>query len=494
MRFKNLLITKLALLLVGSGLAFVMYTPEAFASAAFARQTGMSCTHCHTVRGPSQTAIGKMFFIQGYRLQSLWGEITHGDRWTFGTGREGGSFWLAETPTIYLWWRTRTIPWTMQSGDAFPEEGQTSWATIPSRWALGLGGPIGDYVSIWNEEYFQPYTESFEVTVECDVDDIGGAGTSFECDGETGEHSWDATGGNGPEYPPADDPNGEGIGYHYRFSHVEVDELDVLFHKEVSWLPPSNVFGLSVTNRGNRMPNNRGGSSIAGGAGTGGSTENGSVQVVLYDGGSWYFNYAAYVGEDVSWKEHDNFLGIAYWPWRNNQRDLMFQLELVDANDAGVSRTRDPLGALNVDQNKNYSANLIVNYVMADVGPHTLDFEFYLGYGWEEYESANGKVEYTEIVFDPGIRYFYNRTFGFTFEPQLPAIKDEQKVQGKTYKYKNKFDWELETYYVLQPNCLWYFTIAKAGGGDYCPDCLTGPTSAPSTDGYRYSILFELNY
>jgi hypothetical protein len=493
MRFKNLLITKLALLLVGSGLAFMMYTPEAQAAAAFARQTGMSCTHCHTVRGPSQTAIGKMFFIQGYRLQSLWGEITHGDRWTFGTGREGGSFWLPETPTVYLWWRTRAIPWVMNTGEAFSDEEETSWATIPSRWALGLGGPVGDYVSIWNEEYFQPYTESFEVTVECDVDDIGGAGTSFECDGETGEHSWDSTGGNGPEYPPADDPNGEGIGYHYRFSHVEVDELDVLFHKEVSWLPPSNIFGLSISNRGRRVPNNRGGSAITSGVGPNVSAENGSVHLVMYDGGSWYFDFGVLPGNDVSWEERDYALGIYWWPWRNNQKDLAFDFYYQDVNDGNPARARDPLGALNVDQDKNQSLNLDINYIAADVGPHMLDFEIAFGYGWAEYQSTNGKVEYTRIAIDPGIRYFYNRTYGFQYTGSFPDIKDEQKVAGNTYKYKNKVTQDWEFFYALQPNCLWYFSASQEGGGDYCPSCLTGATE-PGPRGWNFSILFELNY
>lgn len=480
MRLTKLFKTKLALLavfLVGSGLAFVTHTPEAQAAAAFARQTGMSCTHCHTVRGPSQTAIGKMFFIQGYRMQSLWGEIRHGEPYAMGTGKEGGSFWLAESPTMYLWWRTRMIPWVKKSGDAFTDIQEKAYAALPSRWALGLGGPIGDYIGIWNEEYFQPYAERF---VGC-----SGASPNITCNRD--DHQWTSTGGNGPEYPPLN-----GVDYHYRFSHVEVDELDVQFQKEVGWLPPTNVVGMAVTNRGRRVPNSRGGSAITSAVGPGDSSSNGSVQLFGYNGEALLLNFTTTVGDDVSWEKRDYILTVYYWPWRNNQRDLSFDFWWTEANDAGPVVGNNPLGHANIDKGDNHSFNLRTNYVAADVGPHMLDFEINVGYGMSEMNSSDGKVEFTQFSIDPGIRYFYNRTYGFQLTPSLPNLIREQKVLGKTYKYKNKTTWSGEFWYAMQPNALWYFSWAQQGGGIYCPSC-TPATQAPPR-GMSYTILFELNY
>src|SRR4051812_4528061 len=58
--------------------------PAAEASGAFARQTGMSCFACHT-RPPSMTAIGKRFFLQGYRTPHVRETIEHGE-----PGSDGG--------------------------------------------------------------------------------------------------------------------------------------------------------------------------------------------------------------------------------------------------------------------------------------------------------------------------------------------------------------------------------------------------------------------
>jgi hypothetical protein len=469
---------------IGSMVFWASYAPEAQASAAFARQTGMSCTHCHTVRAPSMTAIGKMFFIQGYRTH-IYSEMEHGPRGVIGSGKEGGSFRLSEQAIQYFWFRTRAIPWRKSVGDAFSSDEESSFAEIPSRFALGFGGPIGDYVSIWNEEYFQPYTETFE----CEVD-IGDESATCE------DHEWDATGGNSPEYPPS---GGDGT-YHWRFSHVEVDELDIVVGKEVGFLPPGNRVDLLISNRGRNYPNARGGSAITNGVGRVGSGNNGSVGLRAYNG-SWLWGSLQFLpGNDVAWGDgsdgdnsngHDTLLTLYFWPWRQNQNDLSFDLYFADNRDTTPIRTRNPLGNTNHLEDS-YSVNLRTNWVMADVGPHMLDTEITLGYAWEKYSSSDGDVEWTGAIIDPGFRYFWNRTYGIQVEVSLPFLIYEQEVGGETYEYDNNVTWDIELFYAMQPNALWYITFSQAGGGVYCDDCPAGP--AEPDDGWTYWLLLELNY
>jgi hypothetical protein len=183
---------KLAIATTGVIAGLVAHAGTASATAAFARQTGMSCTACHTVRAPSMTATGKQFFIQGFRTPQLNAVVEHGPEGALGSGKEGAHLKLADTAGQYFWLRTRLRPYQQNFGDAFTGQEKQSFSELPQRFAFGFAGPIGDYVSIWNEEYIQPYTESFDVNCE----PVENLGDTPQC--EAGDHSWEETGGNQP--------------------------------------------------------------------------------------------------------------------------------------------------------------------------------------------------------------------------------------------------------------------------------------------------------
>jgi hypothetical protein len=111
------------------GIVTMLYlAPEVQASGAFARQTGMSCTHCHTVRAPSMAAIGKMFHIQGYRFPHIYSENQHGEPGSIGTGKEGGSLKLTEQAIQYFWFRTRMRPFHQNYGNNYTAEEKKPFA------------------------------------------------------------------------------------------------------------------------------------------------------------------------------------------------------------------------------------------------------------------------------------------------------------------------------------------------------------------------------
>jgi hypothetical protein len=253
------------------------------------------------------------------------------------------------------------------------------------------------------------------------------------------------------------------------------------------------VVGFNISNRGRRVPNFRGGSAITSATGSSGSANNGSVGFQMYNGGAWYGNFQILPGNDVAWDEYDTVLTLYYWPWRQNQKDLSFDFWWANVHDANPSASRNPLNQANRLRG-GHSLNLRSNYVMADVGPHMLDTEVNIGWATQEYTSAGGDVTWNATRISPGLRYFWNRTFGFQVQLNLPYIQYEQKIGGQSYDYTNRFTTSWEFFYAMAPNVLWYFVWDQDGGGVYCKECPVASLNNKPQTGGQLNMLVELNY
>jgi hypothetical protein len=131
---------------------------EAYAVAAFTRQTGMSCNSCHTLHGaptPNFTFTGKKFNAMGYRLP---GRPHHTQERTKeqGTPDDLGEF-LTMLPTTFSG-RMQYSPYQKSKGPTATDWGEAT-SNPTSRLAFfPFLGPIGNHFGVWTEFYIVPFT------------------------------------------------------------------------------------------------------------------------------------------------------------------------------------------------------------------------------------------------------------------------------------------------------------------------------------------------
>lgn len=414
-----------------SVLGFVLlgvHSESAQASAAFARQTGMSCFACHT-RVPSMTAIGKRFFLQGYRTPNVRQMIEHGE-----PGADGGRMALGLEEL--QWWRIRSSPLIKRQGrlDTDPANRDKWFSTLVQRFSWGVVGPIGDYVSIWNEIYYQPYDD------DPDRFTPGGAG-----------------------------PTGNSRG-NWRNSTVEVDELEIVFGTELSMLSPGNFFGFAFSDRGYRKVNNRGGTGIHSTL-SGADGDAGGVGVFGFWDDKYYVNLHVMPGSSVNWDKKDMQLNLGWWPRNSQQDDLYMDFLYTDSRDSGPTASRTSFGTTNKKvRGKAYDYR--VQYIKADWGVHTIDTEWGIGMVKDQNNTGLPSANHFKGVrTSGGGRYWYNRRFGgeVLFTKWL-KYEETSDVTGQRVAWtRPPIQWAYGALYQLAANTLFTFEVRESLGGPIRP-------------------------
>jgi hypothetical protein len=404
------------------------YSPEAQATAAFARQTGMSCFACHT-RPPSMTAIGKRFFLQGYRTPNIRQMIEHGE-----PGAQGGR--LNISLDELQWWRIRSSPAMKRDGrlDVDPANRDKWFSTLVQRFSWGVAGPIGDYVSIWNEIYYQPYDDDPDRFVP------GGAGPTANSRGN------------------------------WRDSTVEVDELEIVFGMELPMLNPGNYFGFNLSDRGYRKVQNRGGTGIHGTI-SGADGDAGGVGIFGFWDDKYYVNLHLLPGSSVNWDKKDMQLNLGWWPRNSQQDDLYMDLLFTETRDSSPTASRTAFGTTNV-KSKGRAVDFRVQYIKADWGMHTIDSEWGIGAVKDTNNvglpSAN---EFEGVRTSGGVRYWYNRHYGaeVLFTKWL-KYEETSSVSGETIEWtRPPIQWAYGLMYQVAANVLWTFEVRQSQGNPIRP-------------------------
>src|SRR5687767_11938188 len=359
-----------------------MYSPEAQATTSFARQTGFSCFACHT-RYPSLTAIGKRYFMQGYRVPNIRPQLEHGTRGSWGGDRL--SYPLEE----YQWWRLRISPFTKEGGRQYrdPNNNEKWFALLPERVSWGASGAIGDHLGFYLEVYYSPH-----------------------------------------EAPESGFNNARG---EFRDSLTEFDELELVWGFEPTWATPGSWMGFYLNNRNYRKVNNRGGTSLYGQQ-SGAYTDHGSIGVHAYLNEHFYGTIGFLPGRSHNWDKRDVQLSLAWWPFNSQQNDLWIELLITRVKDNPQSaQSQSAYGGTNV-RTKSKAWDLRATYTIADKGPHTFDSEIGVGNSQEDVNVGTtraGTFETTRA--GGGFRYWYNRTYGFEFITQRVLKQRECRNDGR---------------------------------------------------------------
>jgi hypothetical protein len=410
------------------GLLTTAYTPDANAVVSFARQTGFSCFACHT-RPPSMTAIGMRFFLQGYRIPHVRETLEHGE-----PGEQGGRVNISVDH--YQWWRIRSTPLMKREGklDVNPENRDKWFSTLVTRFSWGFGGPIGDYVAVYNEIYYQPQSTDPDRFV-----------------------------------PPGGGPNADSKA-DWRNSIVEVDELEIVFGAELQSLNPGNYFGFYLNDRGYRKVNNRGGTAIYGSL-SGADTGNGGVGVFAFWNDKWYLNAHIMPGSSVNWDKKDFQFNAAWWPFNSQQNNLWVEYLYTDARDSNPTASRTSFGTTNTKK-KGQAHDFRVIWQKVDWGMHTIDTEF--GIGWIKEKNNQGTVSANTFEGSRtggGARYWYNRKYGAEFIcSKWLQYEETSDVTGNTVGWKKpEIQCAYGVMYQVAANILWSLEYAENKGGPVRP-------------------------
>lgn len=428
MRFERLLSWTGGALVLAACVLAGGYAPDVQASAAFARQTGMSCFACHT-RPPSMTAIGKRFFLQGYRVPHIRETIEHGE-----PGSDGGRLNL---PLDELqWWRIRSSPLIKRQGrlDVDPANRDKWFSTLVQRFSWGVVGPIGDYVSLWNEIYYQPYDD------DPDRFTPGGAGARGNSRGD------------------------------WRQSTVEVDELEIVFGTELKFLNPGNFFGFNFSDRGYRKVQNRGGTGIHSTL-SGAGADNGGVGIFGFWDDKYYVNLHVMPGNSVNWDKKDTQFNIGWWPLNSQQNDLYIDFLYTNARDSNPTASRTAFGTTNA-KNKGDAYDLRLQYIKADWGVHTIDTEIGIGYIKEQNNSGLASANHFKAMrTSGGARYWYNRTYGgeILFTKWLKYEETSDRTGATVVWTRPPIQWAYGLLYQLAANVLFSLEYRETKGGPLRP-------------------------
>jgi hypothetical protein len=404
------------------------YAPDADASGAFARQTGMSCFACHT-RPPSMTAIGKRFFLQGYRTPHVRETIEHGE-----PGSDGGRMKIGLDEL--QWWRIRSSPLIQRKGrlDVDPENRDKWFSTLVQRFSWGVVGPIGDYVSLWNEIYYQPYDDDPDRFVP------GGAG-----------------------------PRGNSRG-DWRQSTVEVDELEIVFGTELKGLAPGNFFGFNFSDRGYRKVQNRGGTGIHASL-SGANADNGGVGIFGFWDDKYYVNLHVMPGTSVNWDKKDTQFNVGWWPFSSQQNDLWVDFLYTNAKDSNPTSSRTSFGTTNI-KNSGEAYDIRLQYIKADWGMHTIDTEIGIGTIKEKNNQGLPSANtFKATRTSGGGRYWYNRTYGgeILFTKWLKYEETSDRTGQNVAWTRPPIQWAYGLLYQLAANVLFSFEYRETKGGPIRP-------------------------
>lgn len=425
------------------------YSPEAQATTSFARQTQMSCFACHT-RYPSLTAIGKRFFMQGYRSNAR-AQMEHGTRGSWGGDRL--SFPLSE----YQWWRLRISPFTKEEDRQYrnPANNDKWFALLPERVSWGASGPIGDHMGMYLEVYYSP-------------------------------READETGFN--------NARGE-----FRNSITEFDELELVWGFEPAWATPGSWMGFYLNNRNYRKVNNRGGTSLYGQM-SGAATDAGSIGLHAFLNDHYYATIAFLPGDSKNWDRRDIQFAIAWWPFNSQQNDWWIELLLTKVKDnPSPTQRASAFGGNNV-RTESKAWDLRTTYTIADLGPHTFDGEAGCGATDEKLNvgtAREGRFKATRC--GGGFRYWYNRTYGFEFITQRYLKYEESRRDGRHVAF-DRPGWthSFGFMYFMATNQLWSLqwsstrgnpVLEREIGGDSDP---FNPNIPGQLQDNRYTVQLKL--
>lgn len=401
-----------------TGVVAGLHSPEASATTSFARQTGYSCFACHT-RYPSLTAIGKRFFMQGYRTPNIRPQLEHGARGSWGGDRL--SYPLEE----YQWWRLRISPFTKEKGREYrdPNNNEKWFALLPERVSWGATGPLGDHLGMFLEVYYSPI-----------------------------------------EAPESGFNNARG---EFRESLVEFDELELVWGTEPTWATPGSWVGFYMNNRGYRKVNNRGGTSIYGSQ-SGAYTNSGSIGLHAFLNDHFYSTFAVLPGRNKNWDKRDFQFNFAWWPLNQMQNDLWVEFLYTKVEDNPTATLRNSVFGGSNTRSTSKAYDLRVSYTVADLGPHTFDGEVGIGTTEEDYNSGTIRAsEFKGTRTGAGFRYWYNRTYGFEFIASKWLTYEESRAGQAVKLNRPKTSLAIGFMYFMATNQLWSFQVERGYGAPF---------------------------
>lgn len=394
------------------------YTTDANAATSFARQTGMSCHACHT-RYPSMTAVGKRFFMQGYRTPNTRPQLEQGTRGSWGGER------LSFPLTEYQWWRLRISPYTKEKGREYkdPTNNDKAFALLPERVSWGATGPIGDHLGLWLEVYYSPQ-----------------------------------------DAPESGFNNARG---EFREGKVEFDELELVWGTEPTWASPGSWIGAYMNNRGYRKVNNRGGTGIYGSQ-SGAFTNSGSIGLHAFLNDHYYATIAFLPGSSKNWDRKDMQLNLAWWPFNQQQKDLWIDFLYTDVEDNPRPTLRQSVFGGNNTRTTSKAYDIRASFTIADLGPHTFDAEIGIGTTKEKLNQGTAQAgEFQGTRTGGGFRYWYKRTYGFEFITRKWLTYEESRAGTKVSLTRPDPNVAIGFMYYLATNQLVSFEIEKDYGSPF---------------------------
>jgi hypothetical protein len=379
------------------------------------------------------TAIGKRFFMQGYRTPSIRQTLEHGE-----PGTDGGR--LNMTLDEMQWWRIRSTPLIKEDGRPRTDpKNEDKWFTMPvQRFSWGIAGPIGDHWAIWNEIYYQPYEDD-----NPDRFAPGGSGA--------GANSRDAN---------------------WQRSFAEVDEMEFVYGRELSQFAPGNYFGAYINDRGYRKVQNRGGTGIHGALNVAGSGYNGGVGLFGFWNDKYYANYHLLPGRTGNWGGAQHQLNLGWWP-RNSQQDDLYMDILISRTNSGAQLGQSRLFGPPVpnERDEGQGFDYRVQYIKADWGMHTIDSEWGIGIIRDKYNKGEPTANsFNGTRTSGGVRYWYGRRYGgeFLFTRWL-EYENKSDVTGEKLKYDKRWQFRYGLLYQFAANILASAEVRQSVGQPWAP-------------------------
>jgi len=420
-------------------LALALTASKASAVPSFARMTGLTCNQCHVSFSPvpTFTFTGKKFRMNGYRAPHVAAKMEAGEE-----GKVNGKR-LAIGLTDYFSFRfgSTLLGQSKSSWDPTKAEpASSSLATNPyTNAAIYFVGPIGDHIGMWNEFYFS----------------TGGVNASTQTS-----------------------PTGTAAGQTNTFRVIGYDEYDVKY----VWNTESSVLGINLSTQsinqsigfgpfptGLTSHNQRGGFAQAhppyANLSAYGFFGDRLAAVIGFQPGEDNLEYSC-IDKNANGQRDDgtcmNWQGMVAYAIKNTDENEMWIDAMVKVgNDAvpivsnvslsadrskwsytdaitGIAATRTNLPAAqrvsgtgsytNVDVGDFFRSYYEFWWGTIDHGPHSLATAIRYNLNNETY-ADNSKV--TDNAIGLGVRYMYDRTFGWNLALEKDLKYEFKDVTGK---------------------------------------------------------------